>query len=577
MSNLLPDNLVAQLIQLVPSTRLINQRFNRVATETQRHQTVNDLVVGVGLVPITRIGIDVQSVDRLAMRAWWIDGLHQVLTGQLTDSGFYQVVEQLRTSGLSFHYYDFVWAVIAVSHIEWFIGDNSPPAIRLLTMILHDVGPIDHDRSIHPIMDAYDSKVVNLSTEVEKWLHERNAEPEYDWEYDISWAELLNIYDNPALNNLPVPSDPNPGDPYATFHRIGFDLDSLLTIKRVVSLTFIGAWRIVCQYLNSGFYQNDYEQPTRPSVDRVDNFIRTLNNLVGRLTVIEPAFYMTLHYIAPFLSVLPGPTEPNQVVVTDLSSTTAPSTTAPSTTAPSTTAPSTTAPNPLTIYEFMGLLPSMPPSLRRRVLSFVPERYRNVAPIAVLNDSDSLKVLISGQVSPTDTLLARLDRPVPVASLFPFEIGNVEVLEVLMKHWTCHDLELLHRAFWDRVFITNDNTALLERFWHAIGQPPVPINYTRYAHSPRCQHWLLVMGLMTVSDDLLGAIGENFYHWKEFNSDFDWDLLLLWRTVSIMMSDRQRQLIVNGLLRTLLESKGVYNPGTSIGVVSLAWEMVEQS
>ena len=180
--------------------------------------------------------------------------------------------------------------------------------------------------------------------------------------------------------------------------------------------------------------------------------------------------------------------------------------------------------------------------------------------------------------------MAHIDHPTPVLSLLPFEISNEEVFARLARYWTPYDRQLLHQAFWDRITITNDNAVLLERFWHEVGEPPVPINYTRYAHSPRCQRWMILTGLTgargstnRLPDNLVDAIGESFYHWEEFMDDYDWDLLLLWRTVCQRLTPRQRVMLAAGLRRAIGEFTDRWDLGTANSLVALALEMVERS
>lgn len=521
MSNILPNNLLSQLVRSVPSVRAVNNRFRQLAREVEFDDLVNEPVTS-GLFPITHLGLDIRSVDRLAIRAWWIDGLHQVLTGQLPEVEFYRLADQLRSSGLPYHYYDFIWAVIAVSHLGWFANGDPKLATKLLDRILQDTGPLNDDsQNSYPIDEAYNGRVADLPDPIYEWLTDREIEPNYTWAYENAWTILgdwpIDLAD--AVRSTP--------DVYDYIRRQGYDAESAIGSIELRELSRGGVWPLVGQYLNSGVAQASYEQPTNPNIERVNRYFREI--IRPHWNPVEPAFFLTLHHLAPFL-VHAGLDAQQQVV---------------------------------------DLLPTMPPSLQRRLLNFISEHHWDSIPTrlgSMFTLEELEKRLTNG---------ARWD----LKRELPLEIGSGAALDLLLQHWTEADLQMLHQVFWDQVFIIHDNVALLDRFWRAVDQPPVPPDYTRYAHSPRCQRWLLLSETASggISDTLLLQVGESFWDWLHHGTIISWDLMLLWRTISQMLTQDQRAMVIERLTDTLGDFEDRWGVGTINSLVHLAREMVDRS
>ena len=529
MSGQLPDNLVKRLVRLVPSARALSRQFYQVAHEASLEALVED-PTSSALVPITPAGLDVRAVDRLAMRAWWMEGLHRVLTGRLTEAEFYRVADRLRSSGLPYHYYDLVWAVLAIAHLEWYASVDVSQATNLLSRILQDTGSPDYDRDPYPLEEAYGIGLPSDSGLYE-WLAAHELESGYEWDYASYWDEVVG--DQPA--------DRADYDQYALLARRGVNAEQFVQTRKPHRLAHAGLWRLVGQYLNSGQMQPDYERPRSPDSARADSLFRELRPTHS--VVANPNLHLSLHHLAPFLAYADPTTQ--HLVASEL-------------------------------------VPLMPPSLQRRLLSFVPERHWDVVPTVMGRRSFTLDELTSwlgadagGDLAPAPAPLLTLDQTLPLA------IGSLSAMELLLAHLSEADRRVLAQVFWDQVLITHDNVVLLERFWHELGQPPIPLNDTRYAGSPRCQRWLLLTagraGVHQLSDQLIERISEPFLNWRHNETKITWELMLLWREVSDRLTDDQRNFAVQRLTEAVGDFEGVLHSGQVNAMVNLALEMVDRS
>ena len=573
MAMALPEDIIEKLVQEVPSVQRVSHHLHDLHQRLSKERAVDDLTTGRRLVPYSS-GLDTYACDRLAVRAWWLDGALRVIVGELSAAEFYQSIRQLHEVGHRFRFYDFVWAVIASSHILKFV-DVVDDVVKVLSLVHNDVdndiGPISDDVNAVvkpvPIDEAYDGHVVPLPDKVHQWLSQRNLQPLYAWRHEETWFQAVrrlvskdnlvvrpmklepnDLVDSPVelepddLVDSPVELEPNDlaGSPVWPSEAI-IALDTIDEYRTRLSelrlrddindvdvddvnvnwgqLVVAGLWPLVAQWLNSGRYQNDYSQPQSVDRERVNRLFRSVAE--HERSVLDLTLNLSLYYLAPFVS------------YADLA----------------------------VQHEVFNWLPVMLPPTRQRLLQFLDPHHWDVVPT----------VLDGRQLS-----LEQLEQYLAIhrwtKSMLPLKLASESALELLRQWWTEDDLAQLHDVFWTNIVITNDNVVLLEKFWVLVGKPPIS---GRVQHmSVRCYHWLLTMELTTVDDELIESVGELFYSWPDRRNELNWDVLLLWRTICQRVDDRQRQSIINKLTKAVREFDGYQNVAATSALVMTALEML---